>query len=144
MIEKFRKSIPCLLPVIAILLILGMILSRVIKRDTALAEPEVTIAPHEASEYAGITAEVCGTVASADYLPQVNGKPTFLNLDEAYPNPVFTAVIFEENRKRFRNPPEEYYLNHTICVWGTVRMHEGLPQIIVSRPEQISLSDPDK
>ena len=141
MIQKIRKSIPYLLPVVAAVLILGLILSRVIDTDSSPPEPEITITAAEAGEYSGSVAEVCGQVASADYLPNVNGQPTFLNLDEAHPNQVFTAVIFGDNRPRFSAPPEQVYLNRNVCVSGTIRIHEGVPQIVVSNPGQIALSE---
>lgn len=140
MIQKIRKSIPYLLPIVAAVLILGLILSRVIESGSPLPEPEISISAAEAEDFAGSVAEVCGQVASANYLQNVNGKPTFLNLDEAYPNQLFTVVIFGDNRPRFRSPPEQMYLNRNICVSGTIRIHEGIPQIVVSNPEQIALS----
>ena len=139
MIEKIRKSIPYLLPIIAAILIIGLILSRVVDTDSPHGQPEVTISAGEAKDHIGATAKVCGDVASADYLPNVSGQPTFLNLDEPYPNPVFTVVIFGENRQRFRIPPEQAYQNRSICVTGTIREHDGLPQVIVSNPGQISV-----
>lgn len=139
LIEKIRKSIPYLLPIIAAVLIIGLILSRVVDIDSTQAQPEVTISAGEAVDHIGTTAKVCGEVASADYLPNVSGQPTFLNLDEPYPNPVFTVVIFGEHRERFRTLPEQAYLNRSVCVIGTIREHDGLPQIIVSSPEQLEL-----
>lgn len=115
-------------------------MARVIDMDSSPPEPEITISTAEAENHVGTPAEVCGQVASADYLPNVNGQPTFLNLDEAYPNQVFTAVIFGDNRPQFSSPPEQMYLNRNICVSGTIRMHEGIPQIVVSNPGQIALS----
>ncbi|CAN5381533.1 hypothetical protein BH23BAC3_BH23BAC3_15120 [soil metagenome] len=144
MIQKIRKTIPYLLPVIAVILIVGLILSRVVNTDSTPADPDVSITAFEAQDYLGTFAEVCGVVASADYLANVSGQPTFLNLDEPYPDHIFTAIIFGENRNRFRIPPEQEYLNQNICVTGTIRLHEGLPQIVVSDPEQISLSEPSE
>jgi len=52
-----------------------------------------TVSAADAASHVGETATVCGTVASAKYSAQSRGSPTFLNLDKAYPNQVFTAVI---------------------------------------------------
>jgi len=121
------------------ILIIGLIITRVVDIDSRHAQPEVTISAGEAADHIGTSAKVCGEVASADYLPGVSGQPTFLNLDEPYPNPVFTVVIFGENRPRFSSPPEQAYLGRPVCVTGTIREHEGLPQITVSNPERITL-----
>jgi hypothetical protein len=39
-------------------------------------------------------ATVCGKVVSTHYAKSSKGEPTFLNLDEAYPNEVFTILIW--------------------------------------------------
>lgn len=124
-----------------VVLIVGLIVSRVVSTNSRSAEPEVKISAYEASEHIGTIAEVCGVVASADFLPSVNGQPTFLNLEEAHPNQIFTAVIFGEDRPRFRFRPEEEYTGRPVCVTGMIQMHQGTPQIIISRPEQISTSE---
>lgn len=141
MIRKIRKTASYLLPVIAFILVAGLILSRIFRSDSSPPEPQVTISADQAVEYVGTAAEVCGKVASADYLPNVNGQPTFLNFGEPHPDQIFTAVIFGDHRNRFRRPPEEAYLNNEICVSGSVEMHENVPQIVVSRPAQITLDE---
>ncbi|REL38381.1 hypothetical protein DYD21_00025 [Rhodohalobacter sp. SW132] len=141
MIEKIRKSIPYLLPLVALVLVLALVLSRIIDPGSAPPEPGITISALEAGEHIGTPAEVCGTVVSADYITQSDGTPTFLNLDKPYPEPAFTGVIFGSDRHKFRSPPEEFFLNRSVCISGTIRLHNNLPQIIISDPEQISLSN---
>jgi hypothetical protein len=41
----------------------------------------------EAKDYVGEVATVRGEVASTHYAPSTKGQPTFLNLDNPYPNP---------------------------------------------------------
>lgn len=130
-----------MIPVVAVVLIAGLILSRVLDTKTTDGETEISIPAEEAVNHAGTVAEVCGRVASADYLPEENGQPTFLNFGKPYPNQVFTAVIFGEDRPQFSSPPEERYLHRSICVSGTIRIHEGIPQIVVSGPNRISTTD---
>lgn len=95
------------------------------------------IAPDEADDYVGEEAVVCGLMASGTYSPTSNGQPTFLNLGQAYPNQVFTAVIWGENRPKFDQAPESAYADQCICVSGKVDTFGGLPQIEVKEPEQI-------
>jgi hypothetical protein len=45
-------------------------------------------------------------VASAKYAENSRGQPTFLNLDLPYPDHIFTAVIWSEDRAAFDEPPE--------------------------------------
>jgi len=141
MIQKIRRSLPYLLPVLAIILIFGLILSRVYSPGPGPPSPEVTISADQAAEYTGTVAEVCGRVESANYLPHVGGQPTFLNLGEPHPNQLFTAVIWGNKRGLWRTPPEEAYLNRNICVSGRIQLHEGTPQIEVEFREQIRLDE---
>ncbi len=134
--KKLRKWAGYLFPLLVVLLLVGLILSRVYQPEPDL-EPEVTVSAFEAIEFEGKTVRVCDRVESADYLPDINGQPTFLNLGRAYPEQLFTAVIWGEDRGRWNFPPEEYYLTREICVTGRIGMHEGTPQIRVRSPDQI-------
>jgi hypothetical protein len=50
----------------------------------------------EAKKHIGENATVCGLVVSAHFAANSRGEPTFLNLDEPYPNQIFTIVILGE------------------------------------------------
>lgn len=123
------------------LIVLGYLFYRVYEPESTAPgteEPEVRIEAAEADEYVGTAAEVCGEVASADYLPRVNGEPTFLNMGQAYPNQDFTAVIWGDYRGKWSAPPEELYEGRKICVTGLIERHEGTPQIVVDDPSRIA------
>lgn len=91
----------------------------------------------DAAAHIGESATVCGTVASAKYATSVKGKPTFLNLDVAYPHQVFTALVWGDDRKSFSSPPESLS-GHHICVSGTITEHKGKAEIIVHTPAAIT------
>lgn len=125
---------------LAVIMVAGLLLSKVFQPDTAgepPPEPEVRVSAEEAAQHAGRTGEVCGMVASADHLPQIDGSPTFLNLEQPHPDQLFTAVIWERNRDKWDMVPEDLYANRRICVTGTIEMHEGTPQIEVREPAQL-------
>lgn len=98
-----------------------------------------TITASEASAHIGLTATVCGYVASAKYAYRSKGQPTFLNLDEPYPRQVFTALIWGSDRPSF-GAPETTYAGRNICVTGRIKSYRGKPEIIVSSPSQITES----
>jgi len=91
-----------------------------------------------AQNHIGEKATVCGLVVSAHYASSSHGEPTFLNLDEAYPNHVFTAVIWGENRERF-DEPEVKYMGKSICVTGKIKSYRGIAQMILYSESQISV-----
>lgn len=111
--------------------------------DAGAAGPDLdadlpTYGPEEAAGHLGETARVCGIVRSASYLPEVGGRPTFLNLGRPYPDQPFTVVIWGEDRARF-DTPERRLQGRRICAAGRIRSHEGTPQIEVRRPDQIGV-----
>ncbi len=135
--KNLRKWIARLMPVIALIIVAGLILSRVYRPESTPAEPDLRITVHEAAEHIGERAVVCGIVESADFVPSVGGEPTFLNFGRPHPDQVFTVVIWGEDRARWPAPPEERYLTQRICVTGTIQSHQGVPQIRAREPQQI-------
>jgi hypothetical protein len=101
-----------------------------------------TYAAGEAAAHAGRHARVCGRVVDAAYASGTEGRPTFLNFGRPYPDPVFTALIWGEDRARFSAPPERAYLDRRICVRGRIEMHEGRPEIVVRSPAQLEPAVP--
>ncbi|HKV78448.1 MAG TPA: hypothetical protein VJP02_09925 [Candidatus Sulfotelmatobacter sp.] len=94
--------------------------------------------PMEAKEHFGETATICGEVVSTRYANSTKGQPTFLNLDKRYPNRVFTAVIWGNNRSKF-GAPENDYKGKRICVSGKITAYAGLPEVVADEPKQIKL-----
>jgi hypothetical protein len=90
----------------------------------------------QAAQHIGEQAKVCGKVASAHYARDVEGRPTFLDLDKPYPNPIFTIVVWGDYRERFSSPPDT--LRGLLCVTGLVTSYRGEPQIVVINPSQIT------
>jgi micrococcal nuclease len=103
---------------------------------TLLLQPAPLTAA-DAKAHIGQQATVCGLVKSARWASNSNRRPTFLNLDEAYPKQLFTVVIFKETRDKFRPAPEVQFNNKRVCVSGKIEDFRGTPEIIVTAPSQI-------
>jgi micrococcal nuclease len=69
-----------------------------------------------------------------------SGKAIFLNFHPDW-KIHFTAVIFSSNTKKFSHPPEDYYRGKKVIVTGTITEYRGKPQIIVSDPGQIKITE---
>jgi DNA/RNA endonuclease YhcR with UshA esterase domain len=95
-----------------------------------------TIAATQAKDHVGEKATVCGQVASTHYAARSRGNPTFINLDQPYPNQIFTVLIWGSDRPKF-GAPEQTYSGKAICVTGTITMYRGSPEIIAHEPSQI-------
>lgn len=100
---------------------------------------QITLA--DAKNYVGKSEPVCGLDASTNYAARNKGQPTFLNLDRAYPNHIFTVVIWGNDRTNFRDPPERAYDRKKICVTGVISSYKGVPEIVASDPSQIRLGN---
>jgi len=84
----------------------------------------------EAASAAGRVVTVCGLLAEAAYRPATAGQPTFLNFERPYPNSVFVAVVWGENRPKFNPAPEKAFaVGDRLCVTGRVELYRGTAQV---------------
>lgn len=102
------------------------------------AAAQTAISAADARKHIGETATVCGQVASAHYGATTRGRPTFLNLDSAYPNQVFTVVIWGSDRSKFGDP-EQKYASKRICVTGPITEYRGVPEQVAHSPSQVRI-----
>lgn len=89
----------------------------------------------QAKTHEGENATVCGVVASEHTATSSRGQPTFINLDRAYPNQVFTIVVWVEDRKNVGTIPRT---GSHVCATGPIDDYRGVPEIIVRSSEQLS------
>ncbi len=105
--------------------------------SVALPEP---IEATDAAAHVGRPATVCGRVASTRYLPELRGRPTFLNFDRPHPDQTFTVVIWGSDRAAF-DRPERRYADRRVCVEGWIRSYRGKPEMVVAHPSQVEVVD---
>jgi DNA/RNA endonuclease YhcR with UshA esterase domain len=105
----------------------------------AAVRVKTSITAEEARDHVQETNTVCGVVTTTKYLEKSKTKPTFLDLDRPYPNQIFTAVIPDSVRGKFKGAPEEIYKGRTICVTGLITVNRNKPQIVVNDPSQIRI-----
>ena len=89
-----------------------------------------------AQNHVGEKATVCGNVVSSHYARSSKGRPTFLDLDVSYPNPVFTAIIWGDDRRKFGRT-EVKYSEKNICVTGKIKQYHGVAEMVLYSPRQI-------
>jgi len=92
----------------------------------------------EAKNHIGEKATVCGEVASTHYAARSKGSPTFVNLDQPYPNQLFTVLIWGSDRPKFGNPDRAYMGKH-VCATGKIKDFRGVPEIVAYDPSQIAV-----
>lgn len=96
------------------------------------------ITPDEATKHIGDTVTVCGKIFGGKYFDNSpKNKITLLNMGAAFPKSPLTIVINGENRKNFKQAPEEFYSNKEVCIKGVVVEFKGKPQIVIATEEDI-------
>ena len=94
-----------------------------------------TIPASDAKNHVGSNATVCGKVASERTVTSSRGEPTFINLDAAYPNQVFTILVWGDDRKNVGELPTE---GARVCATGFVQDYHGVPEIVVKSSRQLT------
>ena len=125
---------------IAIVLLVGILLLLGLACCPTEDTPTIScdIQWNEAKYNIGEWMTVCGPVVDTHYATTSNGKPTFLNIGEPYPNSDrITVVIWGDDRGNFPSPPENYYQGKNVGVTGLITEYEGIAEITVSNPGQI-------
>jgi hypothetical protein len=94
-----------------------------------------TLTATQAKAHVGESATVCGKVAGEKTATSSRGEPTFINLDAAYPNQVFTILVWRDDR---RNVGELPHVGSRICATGMIEDYHGIPEIVVRKNGQLT------
>ena len=97
-----------------------------------------TISADSISKYEGKTVTVCEKVIGT-YITSGDSKTIMLNFGHPYPAQTFTGVIFQSDRANFSYDPATYLKDKMVCVTGEVKMYKGRPEIIIKKPDQLTI-----
>ena len=93
----------------------------------------------EASKHIGEVVTVCDKVYDGKFEKDSKTKLTFLELGGAFPRHNLTALIKFEDRKKFINKPENYYVEKDVCITGKVIEVNGKPNLVISKGADIQI-----
>lgn len=102
-------------------------LAAILAVASAISVRAQTISATDASQHVGQHATVCGEIAGEHTAANSRGTPTFINLGKAYPNQVFTILIWGDNRADVGHFPD----SGRVCVTGTITDYQGRPVIVL-------------
>ena len=94
-----------------------------------------TLTTAQARAHDGETAKVCGTVGNQHTAMASQGKPTFLDLDSAFPEQRFALLVWDEDRQNVGELP---HTGAHVCAMGVINYYRGVPQITVRYSSQLS------
>jgi len=104
----------------------------------ALELPKGYFNTQQAASKVGSTVSIVGKVVSAKFIPK--SQSTFLNLDQSFPNQIFSIMIWKDGRRNFSYQPEKELEGKYIVVTGKVELDKnGVPGITVTKEEQIAV-----
>jgi hypothetical protein len=96
--------------------------------------------PEELKDHIGDSVKVKGKIFGVRYFESAKNSPTLINVGGAYPNQVYTIVIFGEVRKKLGFAPEESkYTGGMAIVTGKVELYKDKPQIVITDPAQLQI-----
>jgi hypothetical protein len=104
------------------------------------ATAQTAIAAKDASKHMGEKISVCGKVSGSKSANENAAKSTVIKLSSLGSAPLH-VVIRQDDRKNFAYKPEEYLYNKNVCISGTVSDNNGKTEIIVRKPEEITVED---
>ena len=82
--------------------------------------------------------EICGIVVSTHFS---ENKHTFLNLDKAFPNQIFSLTIWNSNLHNFSYQPHIELKNKKVCIRGKISENKGVPTMNVENEKAITFLD---
>lgn len=100
----------------------------------ALPVQTQTLTAAEAKAHEGENGTVCGKVVGEKTAASSKGQPTFINVDSAYPNQVFTILVWGDDRKNVGDLPQ---VGSHVCATGLIKDYRGVPEIVVRNGGQL-------
>ncbi|HWZ36221.1 MAG TPA: hypothetical protein VNW51_08690 [Mucilaginibacter sp.] len=98
---------------------------------------QTNITAKEAAKYLNKTVVVCDQVYGGKFLS--NNGITLIDLGGAHPHEFLTLLIKGDDRKKFKDAPEEALKGKKVCVTGQVINYKGKPEIVITDPSQIKM-----
>lgn len=93
----------------------------------------------QAKGYIGQKKTVCGTIVSTRIWK--DNKAVFINLDQKFPNHIFSATIWGNNIPNFSYEPASTLINRNVCITGTISEYKGIPSIELKNEKSLIFLD---
>ncbi len=93
----------------------------------------------QAKGYIGQKKTVCGTVVSTRIWK--DNKAVFINLDQKFPNQIFSATIWGNSIPNFSYEPASTLINRNVCITGVIDEYKNTPSIELKNEKAIIFLD---
>jgi len=109
--------------VLVFVLVLGLGVPLTIAQTQPVPQPTLTTA--EAAQHVGENRTVCGEIVNTHVAEASHGTPTFIDIDQAWPNQIFDLVIWGDKKSDIGDFPK----SGKICASGKIILYKGHPEI---------------
>jgi hypothetical protein len=106
-------------------LVLGLAIPVALAQTQPIPQPALTTT--EAAQHVGENRTVCGAIVNTHIAESSHGTPTFIDIDQAWPNQVFDLVIWGDKKDDIGNFPKA----GKICASGKIVLYKGHPEIFL-------------
>jgi len=104
--------------------------------------PKGAINTIDAEKFVDKKATVCGTVVATRVLK--DNKGVVVNLDQRFPNNLFSFTIWQSNIPNFSYEPATFLINKKICITGTISLYRGKPTTEARNEKAIEIISDEK
>lgn len=106
-------------------LVLGFAIPFAAAQAQSIPQPSLTTA--QAAQHVGENRTVCGQIVNTHIASSSHGSPTFVDIDQPWPNQVFDLVIWGDKKADVGNFPKA----GKICASGKITLYKGHPEIFL-------------
>lgn len=101
--------------------------------------PKGTINTVDAEKFYEQKATVCGTVVAIRVLKDSKGQ--IFNLDQKFPNQIFSFTIWKTNVSNFSYDPSIVLMNKKVCITSTIEKYKDKPTMEIKNEKAIKFLD---
>ena len=100
------------------------------------------ISAKDVALHIGDSVQFCSRTYNSRPAVHANGAATVLELQADFSEPIVNVIIPPEDRVKFGDVPETFFLNKDVCVSGVLELRDDTPSVVVRSKEQLKLKSP--
>ena len=116
---------------------LALITTAFLLACSASSFAQTKIEAKDAAKHLNEEVMICDKIAGGKFFS--NSQTTLLDVGSAHPNEALTVVIKGDDRKKFTEAPETFFLNKKVCITGKIIDYKGKPEIVITEAKQLTL-----
>ena len=102
-------------------------------------KPLQQINAKDVAGHIGDSVQFCSRTYNSRYNATSGNGPAVLELQADFSEPIVNVIILPEDRAKFGDAPETFFLNKDVCVSGVLELRDDTPSVIVRSKEQLRI-----